>query len=102
MWHPSTTELVAHAAQPAAYSSCRVSTSHLRLYALHQSHAMLPFLLGSAVIVLPRGNLALLAAIGAAKGAGECHPAAASRPLTVFWSACPLRMCMRADTRMLA
>jgi hypothetical protein len=33
---------------------------------------MLPFLLGSAVIVAPRGNLALLAAIGAVKGAGEC------------------------------
>lgn len=33
---------------------------------------MLHFLLGSAVIVLPKGNLALLAAIGAVKGAGEC------------------------------
>jgi hypothetical protein len=32
---------------------------------------MLHFLLGTAVIVLPRGNLPLLAAIGAVKGAGE-------------------------------
>lgn len=42
---------------------------------------MLHFLLGSAVIVLPRGNLALLAAIGAVKGAGEsdscCQPGTA-------------------------
>jgi hypothetical protein len=32
---------------------------------------MLHFLVGTAVIVLPQGNLALLAAIGAVKGAGE-------------------------------
>jgi len=43
---------------------------------------MLHFLLGSAVIVLPRGNLALLAAIGAVKGAGE-HMAGALLQLPV-------------------
>lgn len=32
---------------------------------------MIDFLLGTAVLVLPQGNLPLLAGIGAVKGAGE-------------------------------
>jgi len=32
---------------------------------------MIDFLLGTAVLVLPKGNIALLAGIGAVKGAGD-------------------------------
>lgn len=50
---------------------------------------MLHFLLGAAVIVAPRGNLALLAAIGAVKGAGECLAS-----VWTLWCRQPVTDCM--------
>jgi hypothetical protein len=47
------------------------SINHPATHTIKHAH-MIDFLLGAAVIVLPRGNLPLLAAIGAVKGAGWC------------------------------
>lgn len=49
---------------------------------------MLHFLLGTAVIVLPRGNLALLGAIGAAKAAGASQDITTSRSYMVLSRGC--------------
>lgn len=55
---------------------------------------MLDFLLGTAVLALPQGNLALLAGIGAVKGAGGQVPwpgygaAAAAVPVRELYLMC--------------
>jgi hypothetical protein len=58
---------------------------------------MIDFLLGTAVLVLPQGNLPLLAGIGAVKGAGAClgHGSAAADAAAVSRSgSCTVHICL--------